>query len=206
MRILLFGATGRIGSRILDEALRRGHAVTAAARHVDRLEARERLQAVAADASDADTAARLAEGHDAVVAALSPRGEGGRATYMDAMRALLAAGAPRVLLVGGAGSLEVAPGTQFVDTPDFPEEYKPESLAAREALALARASDANWTVLCPPIVIEPGERTGDYRVGGTRLLTGDDGPSRISMEDFAVALVDELETPRHERAQFTVAD
>lgn len=209
MNILLFGATGNIGSRVLDEVRSRGHHVTAVARDTDDLASGDGVRVEAADASDADAVERLAAGHDAIVASLSPRGAGGHATYLDAIRTLLdvtrRSAVGRVLIVGGAGSLKADGDTELLDTPGFPEEYREESEVGREARDLARASDANWTVFSPAMVIEPGERTDDFRVGGDRLLTDEDGNSRISMEDFAVALVDELENPQYERAQFTAA-
>lgn len=209
MKILLFGATGEIGSRVCTEALQRGHHVTAVARHPGSLAPQERLRVEAADASDAEAVRRLAADQDALVAAISPRAAGGVETYLNAIRTLLdvqpPSGAERVLIVGGAGSLKVDGDTELLDTPDFPDAYREEAEAGRTARDLARASDANWTVFSPAMVIEPGERTNAFRVGGDRLLTDGRGESRISYEDFAVALIDELETPEHERAQFTVA-
>lgn len=209
MKILLLGGTGHIGSRIRKEALGRGHVVTAVARDVSDLDATDGLRVEAADASDADAVRQLAEGHDAIVASLSPRGEGGEITYLSAIDAVLGAAqetdVERVVIVGGAGSLKVDGDTELLDTPDFPEEFRGEAEAGRRARDRARTSDANWTVLCPPMIIEPGERTGSYRVGDDHLLTDDEGESYISTEDFAVALVDELETRAHEREQFTVA-
>jgi len=209
MNIFLLGGTGHIGSRVRTEALNRGHRVTAVARDTSALESTEDLRVEAADASDREAIQRLAEGHDAIVASLSPRGEGGEETYLSAIATVLEVtqetDVERVVIVGGAGSLKVNGDTELLDTPDFPEEFREEAEAGREARDLARNSDANWTVLCPPIVIEPGERTGSYRVGGDHLLTDENGESYVSTEDFAVALVDELEEGAHEREQFTVA-
>ena len=112
---------------------------------------------------------------------------------------------PRVFVVGGAGSLEISPGVQLLDTLQFPEEYKAEALQAREALEILRASDVNWTYLSPAAEISPGERTGRYRAGGDRLLTDEEGNSRICMEDFAVAVIDEIEEPKYRGRRFTVA-
>lgn len=209
MNILLLGATGHIGSRIRKEALSRGHQVTGVARDTSELDPKDGFRVESADASDEEAVERLAEGHDAIVASLSPRGEGGKDTYFQAIRSVLNAShqsdAERVLIVGGAGSLKVDGDTELLDTPDFPDEYRDEAEAGRKARDLAKASDANWTVLCPPIIIEPGERTNDFRVGDDHLLTDENGDSRISYEDFAVAVIDELEERDHERAQFTVA-
>ena len=115
------------------------------------------------------------------------------------------AGVKRLLVVGGAGSLEVSPGVQLVDTPDFPEAYKPEALAGRDFLNVLRGErELDWTFLSPSALFVPGERTGKFRLGTDRLLVDAKGESKISMEDYAIALVDELETPRHSRQRFTV--
>ena len=153
------------------------------------------------DANDEEGLAALLRGHEAVISA-------GRFVSVDP-RALIAAvkkaGVPRLLVVGGASSLEVAPGVQLVDTPDFPAAYKPEALAGREFLDVLRGErELNWTFLSPSASFGPGERTGTFRLGTEQLLVGADGASRISMEDFAIALVDELERPRHPQQRFTV--
>lgn len=209
MEILLLGGTGHVGTRVRQEALERGHTVTAVARDTSDLEPTDRLGVESADASDKEAVRQLAEGHDAIVASLSPRGEGGVNTYLSAINSVLEVtqetDVQRVVIVGGAGSLKVDGDTELLDTPDFPDEIRDEAEAGRTARDLAQESGANWTVLCPPIVLEPGERTGSYRVGDDRLLTDDEGESTISTEDFAVALVDELEEAAHEREQFTVA-
>lgn len=116
------------------------------------------------------------------------------------------AGVPRLLVVGGAGSLEVAPGVQLVDTPQFPAQWKGTAEGAREALnLLRREKELNWTMLSPAAMIAPGERTGKYRVGKDQLLVNGSGESRIFLEDYAVAMIDELENPAHPRSRFTVA-
>ncbi len=211
MRIVIFGATGRIGARILDEALARGHAVTAALRDPARLaRADAGLARVVADVIDAGAVARAAAGQDAVVSAIGPGAGGDAGVIVAAARALIAAlqqaGPPRLLLVGGAGTLEIRPGVQRIDTPDYPDIYRPMGVAQKEALALCRASTLDWTYLSPPVIIEPGSRSGSYRVGGDQVLADASGRSRISMEDYAVAMLDEIEQPRHRRARFTVAD
>lgn len=208
MKIMLVGATGNVGSRILREAVSRGHEVTAIVRREGALESEPRVEVERADARDAGEVARLAGGHDAVVVAVSARREGD-ASIPEVVRAAVGgvrrADVPRLFVVGGAGSLEVEPGVQLVDTPGFPEAYKAESLQQREALDVARASDVNWTYLSPAVVITPGERTGQYRVGGDQVLADAEGNSHISMEDYAVAVLDELASPNHERRRFTVA-
>ena len=210
MQIVIFGATGRIGQRILQEALTRGHPVTAALRHTSRLDiAHDRLQTVTADVTIADEVARAADGKDAILSAIGPGPSGDPGVIVAAARAFvvaLAARPTRLIAVGGAGTLEIRPGVQRLDTPDFPEAYRPSGYAQREALALYRASSLDWSYLSPPIVIEPGSRTGVYRTGDDQVLFDQAGRSRISMEDFAVALLDEVEHPRHVRKRFTVAD
>lgn len=212
MKIALIGATGFVGSAVLDELLRRGHQVTALARHPAKLAPRDGLTVVQADAQDAAQVAHAVAGHDAVVSAYNP---GWKVPdiydqYLRGTRAIVSgarqAGVRRLLVVGGAGSLYVAPGVQLVDTPQFPAEWKQGALAAREALTLIQAETTlDWTFLSPPILLQPGARTGHYRVGQDAPLMDGDSPGHISVTDLAVALVDEIETPRHVRQRFTVA-
>ena len=215
MKIALIGATGFVGSQVLAEALQRGHQVTALARDPSKLAARPQLQVVAADATDAQAVARAAAGHDVLVSAYNgPRGEADfSARYLQGARAIVAAakaaGVPRLLWVGGAGSLYVAPGVQLVDTPQFPAEYRTEASAARDELALLRDEPAlDWSLVSPAPLLQPGERTGRFRIGGDQVLMDTQDPAapgRISVQDLAVAIVDELETPRHSRQRFTLA-
>ena len=213
MKIALIGATGFVGSAVLTELLSRGHAVTALARHPGKLAAQAGLQVVQADVSDAAQVAAAVAGHDAVVSAYNPGwGEPDiQRLFGLGYEAILAgtkqAGVQRLLAVGGAGSLEVAPGLQLVDTPEFPAEWKAGALAARDLLTHLRTETAlDWTFVSPPIALAPGERTGQYRVGGDQLLPGTgDAPAGISVADLAVAIVDEVQTPRHTRQRFTVA-
>lgn len=207
MKIVIIGATGDIGSRVLREAVSRGHEVTAVSRREGALQPESGVEIVRADARDAGEVARLADGHDAVVVSVSSRKEGD-APIQQVVRAVIDGtreAGPRLFVVGGAGSLEVAPGVQLLDTPEFPEAYRAEALQAREALDLLRTSDADWTYLSPAVEIYPGERTGRYRAGDDRVLADAEGNSRVSMEDFAVAVVDELEEPKHRGRRFTVA-
>ncbi|MGZ8281375.1 MAG: NAD(P)-dependent oxidoreductase, partial [Allosphingosinicella sp.] len=121
------------------------------------------------------------------------------------LRAVKAAGGPRLLVVGGAASLEVAPGKALLDTPDFPEFIKPEATPARAALdRLRNESEVDWTFLSPSVFFGPGERTGKFRLGTDQLLSDAEGKSHISYEDYAIALLDEIEQPCHRRARFTV--
>jgi putative NADH-flavin reductase len=212
MKIALIGATGFVGSAVLEELLRRQHQVTALARNPGKLAAREGLTVVQADAQDATQVAQAVAGQDGVVNAYNPGWTvpdihdqflvGTRAIYAGVKQA----GVKRLLVVGGAGSLFVAPGVQLVDTPNFPAEYKPGALAAREALNLIRnETTLDWTFLSPPILLAPGERTGQYRLGTDAPLMNGEAPGGISVADLAVAIVDEMENPRHVRQRFTVA-
>jgi uncharacterized protein len=215
MKIVLFGATGNIGQRIAQEALARGHEVVGVVRDPAQYQAvDERMALVQGDATDAATIATVVQGADAVVNAISPRPSSyglSAPSVTDAARAFIAglpkAGVKRLIVVGGAGSLEVASGLALVDTPDFPEVYKSESLAGREALRVYRneASGLEWTYISPAAVIGPGERTGKYRTTDDQLLVDDQGNSFISFEDYAVAVVDELERPQHISRRFGVA-
>ncbi|MBN8940935.1 MAG: NAD(P)-dependent oxidoreductase [Rhizobiales bacterium] len=201
MKVALIGASGNAGSRILAELARRGHAVTAIARDPSKIAAGAHVTAVKADADAPEALAKAIAGHDAVIssvhfAASDPR---------KLIAAVKAAGVPRYLVVGGAGSLEVAPGARLADQPAFPAAYKAEALAGGVFLDLLKAEPTlNWTFLSPSALFTSGERTGKFRIGGDQLLTGADGKSWISFEDYAVALADELEKPAHERKRFTV--
>ncbi len=201
MKIALTGVTGRVGSRLAAELLRRGHAVTGIARDVSKAEAKPGLRLEAADVNQSEAFALLLRGHDAVISA-------SRFVSTDPAALIAAvkkAEVPRLLVVGGAGSLEVAPGAMLVDTPEFPEAYKPEASGGIEFLeALRSEKTLDWTFLSPSAEFEPGKRTGAYRTGDDRLLVDDKGRSWISMEDYAIALVDELENPKHLRRRFTV--
>ncbi|PXW27131.1 NAD(P)-dependent oxidoreductase [Paraburkholderia caballeronis] len=209
LKIALFGATGMIGSRIAAEAARRGHEVTALVRHPERVAAAAKVRAAKADLLDAKGVADAVRGHDVVASAYAPPQD--RLADLDvATRALLdgvrAAGLKRVVTVGGAGSLEVAPGKQLVDTDGFPDAYKPTALAHREAFRSIRTvDDLDWTVFAPAAIIAPGERTGQFRTGANALLADANGDSRISAEDYAIAFVDELEQGRFVRQLATVA-
>jgi putative NADH-flavin reductase len=206
MKLIVYGANGRQGSRLVTEALGRGHEVTAAVHDEARAGSVDpQARVVVADALDPASIAAVAAGHDA---ALLATGGGGHADVARAMLSGLSqAGVRRLVVVGGAGSLRVASGERLVDTPDFHEEWKPEALGQAEALDLygAADTDVDWTYVSPGAMLAPGERTGRYRTGGDQLLVGDDGRSEISMEDFAVALLDEVEQGRHVRERFTAA-
>jgi putative NADH-flavin reductase len=215
MKIVLFGVTGNVGRRVAAEALRRGHDVVGVVRDPGAVQPPDpRVRLVKGDATKAESVASLASGADAVVSAISPRPNArglAAPSLVENARALIAglrrSGVKRVLFVGGAGSLEVAPGRQLVDQPGFPEAYKAEALEGREALDVWRteASGLDWTFLSPAAEIAPGERTGRYRSTGDELLTDAAGRSFITFEDYAVAVLDELERPRHVGQRFGVA-
>ncbi|UIF85025.1 NAD(P)-dependent oxidoreductase [Cupriavidus sp. UYPR2.512] len=201
MKIAIIGATGRVGTRLTDEALRRGHQVAAIARQASQLPARAGVTTTDADATDSAALAAALAGHDVVISSA-------RFAQLNAQQvtsAVRKAGVPRLLVVGGAGSLHVAPGAHLVDTPNFPEAYKAEALAGRDFLnALRSEQQIDWTFLSPSALFEPGERTGKFRIGGDNLLSDAAGKSWISMEDYAIAMLDEIETPAHSRQRFTV--
>jgi putative NADH-flavin reductase len=201
MKIALIGITGRVGSRLAAELLRRGHQITGIARDPDKAAARTGLILKRGDATDAATLAPLLAKHDAVISAMRFQTSDANAL----IEAVKQAGVGRLLVVGGAGSLEIAPGKALMDAPDFPESYKAEARAGGKFLdRLRQEHELDWTFLSPAAEFAPGERTGKFRLGGDRLLVGADGKSRISMEDFAIAMADELERPAHDRKRFTV--
>jgi putative NADH-flavin reductase len=211
MKIALIGATGFVGSAVLQEALNRGHEVTAIVRHPEKLQSQMKLHAQKGDVQNEDEVARLVAGHDAVISAFNPgwtnsdlysqQVKGARAIINGVKRA----GVKRLLFVGGAGSLEVKPGVQSVDTPEFPKEWKQGSLATREALnMLSQEPSLEWSYLSPSADLFPGQRTGKFRLGTDQLLKDANGQSRISTADYAMAMIDEVEKPTHIRQRFTV--
>ena len=211
MNIALIGASGFIGSALLGEALSRGHQVSALVSRPERLTERTNLRAVKADVQDSAALAAQLKGHQAVISAFSGHAQTDvLGYYLSGFRSILQAtkqaDVPRLLVVGGAGSLEVAPGVLLIDTPEFPAAYKGTAEGARQALQLLREEEyLDWTMLSPSLMIVPGERTGKFRLGGDELLFGAAGDSRISVKDYAVAMIDELERPAHRRARFTVS-
>ncbi len=206
MKILIIGASGMIGSRVLREATSRGHQVIAAARGLDKISDAAGVEKLALDVNDPRAVAAAAERVDVVVSAVSPRSSGD--ATKDALaftQSLIAAHrqtGKRIVMVGGGGTLHLPDGTPLA--PLVPEAYREEAKAMRRAYGLLVAEDIDFTVLAPSGMIEPGERTGVFRLGGRVMLAGDDGEGRISAEDYAVALVDEIEQPKHFRTVFTV--
>jgi len=201
MKVAVIGIRGRVGSRLATELLLRGHSVTGIGRSPVKIDPRPGVTLKQGDATQSLTLAPLLAGHDAVLSA-------SRFQTSDANRLITAvkkAGVKRPLIVGGAGSLEVAPGKALVDTPDFPEAYKVEARAGVKFLdTLRNEKELDWTYLSPSAELSPGERTGKFRIGGDQLLVDSNGKSWISMEDFAIAMVDEVEHPKHSRRRFTV--
>jgi putative NADH-flavin reductase len=211
MRIVLFGASGMIGSRILQELVHRGHRVTAVVRDPSHVASMPGVTALKGDLTDAASVMGHLQGADAVISAYSP-GQGSEQLLLQATEALLSAarkaGVARVLMVGGAASLFVAPGLTLLDSGHLPKEWLAIATAHRDALELMRSSPVaaglDWTNFSPAAFIQPGERTGKFRLGNDDLIADAQGQSRISAEDYAVALVDELEHPQHIRQRFTV--
>jgi putative NADH-flavin reductase len=201
MKIAVIGASGNAGSRITAELARRGHSVTAIARHPEKIATQANVMPTGGDVMDQAGLAGLLAGHDAAISSV-------HFLASDPVRLIAAAKESKVgryLVVGGAGSLEVAPGVRLVTTPGFPVAYKAEAEAGGAFLDLLRAEkELNWTFLSPSAMFVAGERTGKFRLGTDQLLTAADGKSSISFEDFAVALADEIERPGHIRQRFTV--
>jgi putative NADH-flavin reductase len=200
MKIAILGATGRAGSEIAAELARRGHDVLAISRKPGL--AADHVRPLALDASDSTALTAALRGQDAVVSAM-------RFADTDAqalIAAVTASGVPRFLVVGGAASLKTGDGKRLFDSPHFPDAYRAEAGAGIAFLDALRASAGpDWTFLSPAMVFDTGPRTGRYRTGKDDLLTDKDGNSFISFADYAIAMTDEIETPRHHRERFAVA-
>jgi putative NADH-flavin reductase len=211
MKIAVFGASGRIGSRIVKEALNRGHDVTAAVRHPeDYTFIHDHLKVHKADLFKAQDVESAAFDQDAVVSAYGNTKDTPASTIAEVaiplIMGLKQAKTARLIIVGGAGSLETPSGEQLLDTPNFPVEYKSTALAHSDALKLYKNdNELDWTYVSPAAEIAPVERTGNFRTGNNKLLTDEQGKSFISMEDFAIAIVDEIQNPSHVKQQMTVA-
>jgi putative NADH-flavin reductase len=201
MKIAVIGATGNAGSRIVTELLSRGHQVLGIARHPEKMTPRPGLTLTQGDVRDEAGLAQLLTGQDAAIHSVRFLDTNARSAIGAAKKSCV----KRFLVVGGAGSLEVAPGSALVDTPNFPPAYKPEASGGRDFLNnLKSERELDWTFLSPSVFFSPGERTGKFRLGKDLVLTGADGQSKISMEDYAIALADEIERPQHSRQRFTV--
>jgi putative NADH-flavin reductase len=201
MKIAVLGASGRAGSEITRELASRGHSIIAIARKPEAIPVADGVTAVQGDASDPAALAELIEGSDAVVSAL--HFDVPAATLLSALKT---AGVPRLLVTGGAASLEVAAGVRLIDTPEFPEEWKVFAQGGITFLDdLRKETDVDWTFFSPAAFIEEGPRLGHFRLGADQLVTDARGESRISFADYAIAMADEVETPKHSRARFTAA-
>jgi putative NADH-flavin reductase len=201
MNIAHIGATGKVGSKIFEELLRRGHTVTAISRHPEKAPANANVTAAWGDIAEPEKLAAAVKGHDAVISSV-PFLPGSSRKILDAIHG---SGVKRYIAVGGAGSLEVAPGKLLKDSGQIPPEWLPAVNEGAELLKLLRADkQLDWTFFSPAAVIGPGARTGKFRLGGDQLVIGQDGKSAISYDDYAIALVDELEKPQHLRTRFTV--
>jgi putative NADH-flavin reductase len=215
--VVLIGATGFVGTALLNELLSRGHKVTAISRNASKVTIKnENLNVVEIDSTDPAQLAKVAEGKDAIVSAYNPGWanphiyEDTLENYPKIVEGAKKAGVPRLLIVGGAGTLFVKPGLRLVDTGSLPEAWLPgvKSLGEFYLNTLMNENDIDWVFLSPAANLgnlKPGVRTGKYRVGKDDLLVDEKGDSFISVEDYAVAMIDELETPKHHKERFTVA-
>jgi putative NADH-flavin reductase len=207
MHVALYGATGKSGSRILAELLSRGHQVTAIVRDPAKLAFAPELTVLQGDVNSAEAIAARIAGADSVVSAYAPPPDDTDQLIPVTERFIQAVqqtGVPRLLVVGGAGSLEVAPGVSLIASGHVPAAWLPIAVSHAKTLDLLKQSSINWTYFSPAGFFEPGERTGKYRLGKDALIANEQNDSRISMEDYAIALADELETPKHERMRFTI--
>lgn len=200
-KIAIIGASGRAGSQLLEEALRRGHSVTAIARKASTLGHRDGMTTRDVDVHDAFALQQVLVGHDLVLSAAHFSGIPAKVIVEPVKKA----GVKRLLVVGGAGSLLLPSGQRVIDSPDFPEAYKAEASAGAVFLeALRQEKELDWTFLSPSALFFEGERTGKFRLGKDQLLMEADGKSSISFADFAIAMLDEVEKPKHSRQRFTV--
>lgn len=211
MNIVLYGATGHSGSRILTELLSRGHHVTAITRNPTKLAPKPNLTIKQGDVDSSSDIAANSKGADAVISAYAPPADDTdrilpvTQNFIDVIKQLgTSSKAPRFVYVGGAASLEVAPGVTLLDSGHLPAQWQAIAKSHSDALKLIKKSDINWTCFSPAAFFEPGQRTGKFRLGKDQLITDAQGNSKISMEDYAIALVDELEKPEHERQRFTI--
>ena len=207
MKVILYGSTGKSGSVILKELVARGHTVVAAARKPERVQKLKDVTAVQDDLSNSAKITSIVKGADAVVSAYGPPADDTTQiiSAMDRLvKGILEAGGPRLIVVGGAGSLFVAPGITLRESGHLPKEWIPIVDAHIQVLRNLKQSSIDWTYFSPAGYFEPGERTGKFRLGKDDPITDAQGNSRISFADYAIALVDELENPQHRRERFTI--
>jgi len=211
MKLIVLGASGWIGSHIVAEAKSRGHEITALVRAHDKYEV-PNVTAKSFDLNDAsDSLHTLISDETVFVAAIGGRALGNHEIVKNTAERLLNelpnTSIERLLWVGGAGSLEVAPNLKLIDTPEFPAEYKDEAIAQGEALDVFKHSSSplNWTFISPAAEIFPGDKLNQYRIGAEQLITDEQGNSRISVADYAVAFVDEIEKAAHINKRIGVA-
>jgi uncharacterized protein len=201
MKVAHIGGTGKVGSKILEELLRRDHKVTVISRHPEKALPNSNVTAVRGDIAEPEQLAALLKGHDAIISS-APFLPGSSSRLLDAIHQ---SGVIRYIAVGGAGSLEIAPGKLLKDSGQIPAEWLPAINEGAALLKLLRAdTQLDWTFFSPAAVIGPGARTGQFRLGRDQLITGKEGKSAISYDDYAIALVDELEKPQHIRTRFTI--
>ena len=207
MNVVVYGATGNSGSEIVKELVARGHKVTGVARNVEKLKDVAGVTAQSDDLSNVDAVAAIIKGADVVVSAYQPPADN-TDKLIDVTKlqieAVKKAGGPKLVVVGGAGQLEVAPGVTLIKSGYLPEAYHPIAISHEKAAEVLKGSDINWTYIAPAAYFVPGERTGKYRTGTNNLVSDEKGESRISFADYAIALVDEIEKPKHEKALFSV--
>jgi len=214
MKIAILGATGFVATPIVQEAVGRGHHVTALSRTPSKVPQHPLITAVPADVFDVPSLVAAFRGQDAIIHSYAPAREGTieercaaqRTATENIVTAMKEAGVPRILAVGGAGTLEVEPGVRFMDHASFPPAWQGGAQSTAQVKeVLKHSTGINWTYLSPPYYLQPGERTRHFRLGLDELLRDEKGESRITVGDYAIAMIDELETPRHTGRRFTVA-
>lgn len=206
MKIALIGATGFIGADLLAEALGRGHAVTAICRDPSKLPRRDRVMPVALDVLATEALAEVLRGHEAIIAAYNPGNPPGVRGAASILAAAEASGVPRLLVVGGAGSLLLADGRRNVDSELFNPEWRQSALGTAAVLDMLRSgAQMDWVMLSPARVIEAGAKRGGYRLGRDHILDDANHRSFITTGDYAAAMLDEAERPAHHRERFTLA-